>query len=89
MQRQVTGLGQYDYVYWSSPVDAFNVQDVSPNTPVYGRWLWVPTVANGTTGEHGEWNTATGNMTVGQGYAVRSLLGTTTANTAEFSGVSK
>jgi len=86
VQREVTGLTNFDYVYWSSPVEAFDVGDVSPSTPNYGVFEWLPTVNNGTHGKHGEWSYASGNMTLGKGYAIRDLEGTAIANTAQFEG---
>ena len=86
VQRSVSGVGNYDYVYWSSPVELFDVEDISPNTPSYGIYKWEPTVANGTSGQHGNWVTTAEDMALGKGYIVRGLVGTPTANTAEFSG---
>lgn len=95
MQRSVTGLNTYDYVYWSSPVENFNVAQISPNTNANAIWKWLPTQAGGGgIGNHGDWRNATTNeaMIVGQGYIVRDLGGATVippalpANTTEFIG---
>jgi len=95
MQRSVTGLSTYDYVYWSSPVENFNVAQISPNTNANAIWKWLPTqAAGGGIGNHGDWRNATTNeaMIVGQGYIVRDLGGATVippalpANTTEFIG---
>ncbi|MEH1007190.1 GEVED domain-containing protein [Winogradskyella sp. ECml5-4] len=86
VQREVNGLTNFDYVYWSTPVEAFDVGDVSPSTPNYGVFEWLPTVNNGSPGKHGEWSYASGNMTLGKGYAIRDLEGTAIANTAQFEG---
>ncbi|WP_282043568.1 GEVED domain-containing protein [Winogradskyella flava] len=86
VQREVTGVDYFDYVYWSSPVDAFNVEDISPGTPNFAIYEWAPTVANGTAGQHGTWLNTSGNMTLGKGYIVRGLLGGSMASTAEFDG---
>ncbi|MBU2922872.1 fibronectin type III domain-containing protein [Winogradskyella psychrotolerans] len=86
VQREVNGLTNFDFVYWSTPVEAFDVGDVSPSTPNYGIFEWLPTVDNGSPGKHGEWSYATGNMTLGKGYAIRDLEGTAIANTAQFEG---
>ncbi|EDP72241.1 CHU large protein; uncharacterized [Flavobacteriales bacterium ALC-1] len=86
VQRQVTGVDYFDYVYWSSPVDAFNVEDISPGTPSFAIYEWTPTVANGTAGQHGSWFNTLGNMPLGKGYIVRGLLGGSIANTVEFEG---
>ena len=84
-----------EYVYWSSPVNNFQVTDISPSSSQL--YHWTPTVANGTAGNHGQWFNASGAMTDGTGYIVRGLVGTpltipSTAfgisnNTALFSGV--
>ncbi|MBT8268918.1 MAG: pre-peptidase C-terminal domain-containing protein [Bacteroidia bacterium] len=89
-----------EYVYWSSPVDAYDIAEVSPNAGSYSKWEWIPSVAGNGSGDHGDWNAATGAMTVGKGYIVRGLSGTSSnypitgfpsvtlpSNTALFSGV--
>ena len=86
VQRTVSGLNSYDYVYWSSPVDVFDVEDVSPGTSINRIYKWEPTVANGTAGQHGTWINTTENMVLGKGYIIRGLNGTTIADTAEFIG---
>ncbi|WP_178989974.1 fibronectin type III domain-containing protein [Winogradskyella schleiferi] len=86
VQREVTGLNTYDYVYWSSPVEIFDVSDISPSTSTGGRYEWIPTVNNGTAGNHGEWTTISGNMNIGQGYAIRDLGGTLIPDIAQFEG---
>lgn len=86
VQREVTGLNNYDYVYWSSPVEGFDVSDVSPSTSSYGIYEWLPTVENGSPGKHGEWSIASGIMTNGQGYAIRDLEGTLIDDVAQFEG---
>ena len=83
MQRTVTfNDPNYDYVYWSSPVTSYNVQDISSAT---GELIyeWNPT----TDGiNHGNWVATSGAMTQGKGYIVRGLGASTPANTAVFSG---
>ncbi|WP_197429341.1 T9SS type A sorting domain-containing protein [Winogradskyella endarachnes] len=86
VQRKVDGISYFDYVYWSSPVDVFDVENISPGTPSYGIYKWLPTQANGTAGNHGNWISTQENMIPGKGYIVRGLTGTSIANTAEFSG---
>lgn len=86
VQREVTGVDYFDYVYWSSPVDAFNIEDVSPGSPNFAIYNWIPTMANSTAGEHGTWINTTENMTPGKGYIVRGIVGTSIADTAEFEG---
>jgi len=86
VEREVAALTNFDYVYWSTPVESFNVADVSPSTPYYGIFEWLPTVDNGSAGKHGEWSYASGNMALGQGYAIRDLEGTPLADNAVFEG---
>jgi len=87
IQRHVTSVNNFDYVYWSSPVEGFDVENISPGTPSYAIFDWTPTVANGTIGQHGTWNNTTEDMIPGKGYIVRGLIGNSIANTAEFTGV--
>ncbi len=83
-----------DYVYWSSPVSAFNIENVSPLTPNGFKYQWIPTLFQGITpfGNmlFGEWQGYNnGAMTVAKGYAVRGPSGHTTTPsdyTATFSG---
>jgi hypothetical protein len=86
VQRQATDVENYDYVYWSAPVENFAVELISPGTPASVIYEWIPTTNNGTLGNHGNWVNSSGNMIPGKGYIVRGLLGTTIANTAEFQG---
>ncbi|MGJ8590926.1 MAG: GEVED domain-containing protein [Aquaticitalea sp.] len=84
MQREVLGVGAQNYVYWSSPVEGFNVANVNMATSE-ARYQWNPTQA----GLNGTWNSASGTMTVGRGYIVRGLdlpPSPIPANTAEFLG---
>lgn len=86
VQREATDVNNYDYVYWSTPVDAFHVGSISPGTPSSVIFEWIPTVPNGTIGDHGSWANTSENMIPGKGYIVRGLQGTPIANTAEFQG---
>ena len=85
MERTVTGLSSNgtDYVYWSSPVDQFNVQDISSATTTEAIYKWIPTIGN----NYGNWQSVIGNMPVGKGYIVRDLQTTSPVNTAKFTGV--
>lgn len=84
-----------EYVYWSSPVDNFQLTDISPSSSL--MYDWAPTVGGNGAGNHGEWIGASGAMTDGKGYIVRGFGGTPTVipsttytvpnNTALFSGV--
>lgn len=65
-------IKQFDYVYWSSPVDGFNINNISTTTPLGPRYEWNPTVANGNGGQ-GNWQVANGNpMIAGKGYIARA-----------------
>ncbi|WP_299227100.1 CUB domain-containing protein [uncultured Psychroserpens sp.] len=97
MQRSVSNLNAIDYVYWSSPVENFNVELISPNTALGLIWKWLPTqTAGGGIGNHGDWRNPAANeqMPVGAGYIVRDLGGATLipntpalpTNTTEFVG---
>lgn len=62
-----------DYVYWSSPVEDFNVGLI----PTQQRYFWNPIFVN-TNGTLGNWNSATGSdatMIKGKGYIVNSGSG--------------
>ncbi len=87
LQREVLGVDYFDYVYWSSPVDVFDVDAISPGTPSFAIYNWIPTVANGTSGNHGTWLNTGETMIPGKGYIVRGLLGGPIPNTAQFEGV--
>lgn len=73
-----------DYVYWSSPVATFNVN----NLPNNYRYIWNTTIAN-TNGGQGNWVAASGNMIAGKGYIARASNGSATpvATTTSFVGV--
>ncbi len=73
-----------DYVYWSSPVAAFNVN----NLPNNYRYIWNTTIAN-TNGGQGNWVAASGNMVPAKGYIARASNGSATpvATTTTFIGV--
>ncbi len=64
---RITNVGKYDYVYWSSPVANFAVQNVSPNTLSDHIWLWEPSISN----NFGNWLLTSGSMALGKGYAIR------------------
>ncbi|WP_353777310.1 hypothetical protein [Winogradskyella sp. 3972H.M.0a.05] len=72
MERSVM-MRRQDYVYWSSPINGFNIDNVSPGSPTYHIYRWVPTAPNtGTSNGQGNWVTANGEtMGAGVGYIVR------------------
>ncbi|PNQ73819.1 hypothetical protein C1T31_05670 [Hanstruepera neustonica] len=90
MQRTVPGgVSNLDYVYWSSPVDRFDVNDVSPGSNRI--YKWIPTQSGNGVGNYGEWIPTGERMTTGKGYIIRGLSGTSptppaAAFTTEFSG---
>ncbi|MBY0487020.1 MAG: hypothetical protein K2P85_07545 [Flavobacteriaceae bacterium] len=69
--RTANNIRSLDYVYWSSPVAGFNVNNIiSPLTPG-PIWRWNPTVANPNGGQ-GNWENAAGDtMLTAKGYIVR------------------
>ena len=68
--RTASGIRGLDYVYWSSPVSGQNLSSFY-SSPISGpKYLW-NTVGANANGGLGNWNTATGTMTAGQGYIVR------------------
>ncbi len=69
--KRTTSIRQLDYVYWSSPLEGFDVANISPNTPTDLLYKWDPTVLNSNGGQ-GNWiNTPTEPMIQGKGYIVR------------------
>ncbi|MCK7588990.1 T9SS sorting signal type C domain-containing protein [Subsaxibacter sp. CAU 1640] len=86
MQRTVPGgVANNNYVYWSSPVEGFNVDNINTAASEL-RFEWDPTI----DGIHnGTWVSASGPMTVGKGYIVRGLTtppAPIPANSAQFLG---
>jgi len=82
-------IRRLDYVYWSSPVDAFHIASLSPGTPASTRFFWNTTLTN-TNGGIGGWSAANENMIQGKGYIVRgpnSFTTTIQEFRASFSGV--
>jgi hypothetical protein len=76
--RRTAVAGALDYVYWSTPVAGFSINNVLPTAGV-NRYLWNPTVNNGGTyaGNFGNWSVASGAMTTGRGYIKLGSGGTT------------
>lgn len=66
-----------DYVYWSSPIDNYNVTGL----PSGYRYQWNPTLVN-TNGTMGNWQAAAGIMQKGKGYIARTFNGSATPITA-------
>ncbi|MGL2965194.1 T9SS sorting signal type C domain-containing protein [Flavobacterium sp. XGLA_31] len=72
-----------DYIYWSSPLNTFDVSGI----PNGYRYLWNTTYVN-TNGTQGNWVPASGNMSTGKGYIARASNGASvaTALPVTFSG---
>ncbi len=69
--ERIASMRRNDYVYWSSPLEGFNINSVSPGSPTSLIWKFNPTTAN-TNGGIGTWvNTAGATMIAGEGYIVR------------------
>ncbi|SFU74272.1 hypothetical protein SAMN05216480_11825 [Pustulibacterium marinum] len=81
-----TQISLYDYVYWSSPVSNFSLPQVSPSSPSWAFYEWLPTVNN----QFGNWSFTNENMQAGKGYIVRAPesypLSTDQIYTAQFEG---
>ena len=97
IQRSVTGVNPDSYVYWSSPVEGFDVGAVSPNTTGF-IFEWDPTTSVAIP--YGNWISPSPTiMSQGKGYIIKDLIGTTPedgtvppftapiATTSEFIGV--
>ncbi|MFD2915534.1 GEVED domain-containing protein [Psychroserpens luteus] len=78
VKRNSANVRDTDYIYWSSPVNAFNLSSISPSSPY--KYQWIPTVAANAPGGFGDWTSASGNMTLGKGYIVRA--GTNSSDTS-------
>lgn len=72
--ERIASVKFQDYVYWSSPVSGFDVNNISPLTPANYYWEWNPTILNPNGGE-GNWVNASTTMLGGQGYIVRAPNG--------------
>ena len=88
--ERITNVRLQDYSYWSSPVNAFPVQSVSPATPAGFIFEWQTTTANPNGGE-GYWVNTSESMFPAKGYILRAPTGftnaATSALTANFIGV--
>lgn len=84
VMRRNASIRQLDYVFWSSPIDQFVVNNISPATPSNVIWKWNPRIAN-PNGAFGNWeNCATETMLRGKGYIVRGPSGHSTATPSNF-----
>lgn len=76
MDRDAITNNILDYVYWSTPVAGFSVNNVTPASTF--RYQWEPTVPSAYAGDFGIWTAASGAMTTGRGYIIRGSSGITT-----------
>ncbi|MCF6130855.1 fibronectin type III domain-containing protein [Flavobacterium wongokense] len=71
-KRTSPSVRTLDYVYWSSPVSGFNVNNIVSPYSFGAVYLWNTTVANANGGQ-GNWQSAAGNtMIAGKGYIARA-----------------
>lgn len=71
MSRDIAGVTNQDYIYWSSPVTTFSSSAISPTSS--SIYKWIPTVGGNGIGNYGDWQATTENMNIGEGYIVRGL----------------
>ncbi|HLP65483.1 T9SS sorting signal type C domain-containing protein [Flavobacterium sp.] len=70
--KRIAMVKKYDYVYWSSPVANFNLDNLNNSLSTGPKYKWEPTTLN-TNGGLGNWINAQGNiMDIGRGYIARS-----------------
>lgn len=83
--KRTTSITKMDYVYWSSPVDNFNVSNVSPNSSLI--YKWIPTISTNTNG-FGNWAGASNEVMVkGKGYIVRGPNNFSTTTPQNFTAI--
>ncbi|CAM3575751.1 Outer membrane autotransporter barrel [Flavobacterium saliperosum S13] len=76
VNRTVDNLRSLDYVYWSAPVQNYDIAGINGSL----RYYWNTTAAN-PNGTQGYWLAASGAMAKGQGYIVRGPSSFTTPQT--------
>jgi hypothetical protein len=69
--RNATNVKALDYVYWSSPVANFSVNNITAPLSPGPIYTWNPSITNPNGGQ-GNWQAASGAMTIGKGYIVRA-----------------
>ena len=67
MERVSENMSNLDYIYWSSPVEGFDIDDI-PNSRSY---LWSVSAPSNIIGVDGNWAAYNGIMTLGSGYIAR------------------
>lgn len=93
--RRDTNIRLQDYVYWSSPVETTSLGSIyGANTPGT-TYQWTQTIPNGFTPPptipicFGNWDSYSGNMSIGKGYIASGPIGhstTVSTYTATFTG---
>ena len=87
--KRVATMKKLDYVYWSSPVSGFGVQNISPSSPTSLIFKW-NTILSNSNGGQGDWQNTSESMLPCKGYIVRgpNSYNDTTATdyTATFTG---
>jgi hypothetical protein len=71
--RRTAQAKDLDYIYWSSPINNFNVSGL----PTDNRFAWNPTATN-ANGTQGTWQASAGVMLPGKGYIARASNGAAT-----------
>ena len=66
-------VDSFDYVYWSSPVAAFNSANISTFSNNANIYKWIPTISGNGIGAFGNWVSGTETMLLGKGYIERGL----------------
>ncbi|WP_172441684.1 T9SS sorting signal type C domain-containing protein [Formosa algae] len=68
VNRTASNIKNYDYVYWSSPVERSELTDIANTSH---RYKWIPTTTTEYTSNFGNWEETSEQMTIGKGYIVR------------------
>src|SRR5690606_2463869 len=68
-RRTATIASAFDYSYWSTPVEGFNVTNVSPRPSL--SYHWIPTNSGNGTRNYGNLQATTETMLNGRGYIIR------------------
>ena len=85
VEREVNNLESDDFVFWSSPVENFQVSNItSPSASL--AFQWDVNALNGN-GVAGDWTSASGIMAAAEGYIVETPNDLTPSFTADFRGV--
>ncbi|WNM19081.1 fibronectin type III domain-containing protein [Flavobacterium capsici] len=75
-----------DYVYWSSPVSNFNINNIASPLSFWGIYKWNTIVANPNGGQ-GNWENASGNIMIpGKGYIASGPSSFSSSTASNFNG---